>query len=49
MKQSANPEQVKTYGFVLDNAIDSVNGSLDGARKLAQNQEVEFKNAKKKK
>jgi hypothetical protein len=49
MKQSANPEQVKTYGFALDNAIDSVNGSLDGARKLMQDQEVEFKNAKKKK
>jgi hypothetical protein len=54
LKEAANhdaalAEETKQYTFVLDNALETVNSSLDNTRKLMQEQEVAFKNAKEKK
>ncbi len=57
LKQTATTDaaamkEAKTYGIVLDNAVDAVNGSLDNARKTMDEQEAMIKaekDAKKKK
>ncbi len=41
--------EVEEYTFALQNAVEAVNLSLDDARKLLADQEVAFKDAKKKK
>jgi hypothetical protein len=46
MKAAIDSRQTAAYGFALDNAIDSVSGSLDNARQLVQEQDETFKNAK---
>jgi len=48
MKESSSPEQAKSYGFVLDGAIDSIHADLDDARQITQEQEEAFKKAGKK-
>jgi hypothetical protein len=49
LKEQAPPKEATEYAFVLQNAIEAVNANLDNARKTLDEQELEFKNAKKKK
>jgi hypothetical protein len=45
MKEKDTAEQARSYGFALDNAIDSLQANLDGARQLLQEQEEIVKRA----
>lgn len=38
LKESSSAEQLRAYGFALDNAIDSVNESADSARAMLEDQ-----------
>lgn len=49
LKEQSAGNESSDYSFVLQNAIEAVNTNLDNARKTLEEQETEFKEAKKKK
>ncbi len=48
LQEQSTPKEATDYSFVLQTATDSVNSALDNARETLQEQETEFKEAKKK-
>jgi hypothetical protein len=47
MKQRSKAEELRTFGFALDSAIESVEACLDNARQVIQEQEKEIKGKRK--